>query len=70
MTSNRRSEPDDLSMFRRYAQTWRYPQAPTLITDPFRRDPHEVLEELRETNADEHALLTEYLVLPEKPGAE
>jgi hypothetical protein len=57
-------------MFRRYAQTWRYPQAPTLITDPFRRDPHEVLEELRETNADEHALLTEYLVLPEKPGAE
>jgi len=58
---------DDLSLFRRAALSWRYPQRPVLL-DPFTRNPREVLEELRATNPDEHALLTEYLVLPESPN--
>lgn len=59
---------DDLSMFRRAALSWRYPQRPVMI-DPDTRNPHEVLEELRSLSPDEHALLTEYLVLPELPRA-
>jgi hypothetical protein len=55
-----------MRMFRMAGMSWRYPQSPVMITDSFRRDPREVLEELRAVSPDEHALLTEYLVLPSR----
>jgi hypothetical protein len=61
---------DDLSHFRRYAMGWRYPLRPVCIIDPFRRDPRETLEELREVDPDAHALLTEWLVLPKRRTAD
>jgi hypothetical protein len=46
-----------------YARYWPR-QPPTLICDPFTRDPHDVMEELRRDDPDAHALLSEHLVLP------
>lgn len=62
------SDPD-LRLFAAIARGWRYPQNPMPIVGPLVRDPRDVLEELRETNPDEHALLTEYLVFPPKHNA-
>lgn len=49
----------------RWGLAFRSPINQTLILNVEERRPRDILEELRQTDPDGHALLTEHIVLPE-----